>query len=41
MPRHPQTTSDPKVSMDPITIIAIVTDPWLKMENTKVAIDGK
>jgi len=24
VPRHPQTTSDPKVSMDPITIIAIV-----------------
>jgi len=27
--------------MDLITIVTIVPDPWLKMENTKVAIAGK
>jgi len=27
--------------MDLITIVTIVTDPWLKKEDTKVAIAGK
>ena len=41
VPRHPPTRKDHKVEMDLITIVTIVPDPWLKMENTKVAIAGK